>query len=267
MPDPQKSAPEKSVLATLHGRPLTELPGALYIPPRALRVFLDHFEGPLDLLLYLIRAQNLEISDIPIAPITEQYLRYIELMRKLELDLAGEYLTMAAVLLQIKSRVLLPRPDPREEEEEADPRAELVRHLQEYERFRGAAEQLDEMPRLERDLHRVLVDFPFPRPPPPPPGVSLEQLMAVGAVLLRRAQARDQLLMRRADLSVRERMSHLLERLGDGNFKEFGAFLDTAEGRAGVVVTLLAILEMWRESVIEVVQHETGGVIHVRKAA
>ncbi len=259
------SRPSEVPPAMLRGRPLTELPDTLYIPPRALRVFLGDFEGPLDLLLYLIRKQDIDIENIPIAPVTEQYMRYIELMRELELDLAGEYLGMAAVLLHIKSRVLLPRLEPEELEEE-DPRAELVRRLQEYERFRGATERLDELPRLERDLHRVLVEFPFPREVPLP-AVSLERLLKVGVEALRRAETREGLLLRPVQLSVRECMSVLLGRLGGDDFREFGELLESAEGRAGIVVTLLAILELWRDSAIEVVQHESDGVIHLRKAA
>ena len=250
--------------AMVQGAPITELPKDLYIPPDALEVFLEAFEGPLDLLLYLIRRQNLDILDIPIARITEQYMRYIELMEELQLELAGEYLLMAAMLAEIKSRMLLPRPGGEEEEE--DPRAELVRRLQEYERYKQAAEDLDGLPRVERDLFGTLVEFPERKNNVKPPQVDLDTLLRVFASVLARAEMFSHHHVQREPLSVRERMSAVLDRLNGEEFVEFTQLFTVEEGRAGVIVALLALLELLRASLIEIVQSEINGPIYVKAA-
>jgi segregation and condensation protein A len=252
--------------AVVLGQPITELPRDLYIPPDALEVFLEAFEGPLDLLLYLIKRQNLDILDIPIARITHQYMEYIELMRELQLELAAEYLVMAAMLAEIKSRMLLPRPGGEEEEEE-DPRAELIRRLQEYERYRQAAEDLEALPRLERDLFPAVIDFSAKRFVRNPPAVSLPELLATFAEVVQRAKLFSDHHVRRELLSVRERMSIVLERSRSTEFIEFSRLFTVEEGRAGVVVTLLAILELLRQSLIEMVQNEFNGPIYIKVAA
>ena len=251
--------------AMVQGAPVTELPKDLYIPPDALEVFLEAFEGPLDLLLYLIRRQNLDILDIPIARITEQYMRYIELMEELQLELAGEYLVMAAMLAEIKSRMLLPRPGGEEEEE--DPRAELVRRLQEYERYKQAAEDLDGLPRAERDLFGALVEFPDRRANLKPPQVDLDSLLRVFASVLARAEMFSHHHVQREPLSVRERMSMILDQLNGDEFVEFTRLFTVEEGRAGAIVALLAILELLRASLIELVQNDIKGRIYVKAAA
>ncbi|RMG29992.1 MAG: segregation/condensation protein A [Gammaproteobacteria bacterium] len=256
-------APETPPLAVVRGEAVTELPRDLYIPPDALEVVLEAFEGPLDLLLYLIRRQNLDILDIPVAEITRQYMDYIALMKELRLEVAAEYLVMAAMLAEIKSRMLLPRPQAQEEEEE-DPRAELVRRLQEYERYKQAAEDLDALPRLGRDLHTASAE-----PPPRPravrlPEVDLRELLEAFRQVLQRAEqfAHHQVL--REPLSVRERMSRVLEAVGEGGFVPFQALFRVEEGRMGVVVTFLAILELVRESLLETIQAEPFGPLYLR---
>ena len=252
--------------AVVDGEPVTELPQDLYIQPYALQVFLEAFEGPLDLLLYLIRRQNLDILDIPIAEITRQYVEYIELMKEMQLELAGEYLLMAAMLAEIKSRMLLPRPEVEEEEEE-DPRAELVRRLQEYERFKKAAEDLSELPRLERDVHVASVDAPERTVTTKLPDVTLKELLLAFHDVLRRAEMFSNLHLQREPLSVRQRMSEILVRVKAGSFTGFADLFDPEEGRMGVAVTFIAILELLRESVIEVVQAEAFAPLHVRAAS
>ena len=251
--------------AIVQGAPITELPRDLYIPPQALEVFLEAFEGPLDLLLYLIKKQNLDILDIPIARITEQYVKYIDLMEEMQLELAGEYLVMAAVLAEIKSRMLLPRPD--EEAEEDDPRAELVRRLQEYERYKQAAEDLDAIPRYGRDVLATLVDFPDRKKHVEPPEVSLDTLLQVFAEVLQRAEMYSHHMIQREPLSVRERMTLVLEKVNADDFTSFNELFTVEEGRGGVIVALLAILELLRESLIEMVQNEINGPIYVKAAA
>ena len=251
--------------AIVQGAPLTEVPRDLYIPPDALEVFLEAFEGPLDLLLYLIRRQNIDILNIPIAQITAQYMRYIELMEELQLELAGEYLLMAAVLAEIKSRMLLPTPQ--SEDEEQDPRAELVRRLQEYERYKQAAEDMDALPRMERDLFAALVEFPDRRVQQKPPQVSLDAVLRVFADVLERVDMFSHHHIQRESLSVRERMSMILDRVCADEFIEFRLLFTVEEGRAGVIVAFLAILELLRESLIEMVQNEVNGPIYVRAAA
>lgn len=252
--------------AIVQGAPLTELPKDLYIPPQALEVFLEAFEGPLDLLLYLIRRQNLDILDIPIAEITVQYMEYVELMKTVNLELAAEYLVMAAMLAEIKSRMLLPRPADLEEDE-ADPRAELVRRLQEYERYKKAAGDIDELPRVDRDTFPVQLLMPHREVVRAVPDVDLKELLLALADVMHRAEMFTHHQVRRETLSVRERMSHVLERLADGQFAAFTSLFRIEEGRRGVVVTLLAILELIKQSLIELVQAGAYGDIHVKLAA
>lgn len=252
--------------AVVDGEPVTQLPQDLYIPPYALQVFLEAFEGPLDLLLYLIRRQNLDILDIPIAEITRQYVEYIELMKEMQLELAGEYLLMAAMLAEIKSRMLLPRAEAEEEEEE-DPRAELVRRLQEYERFKKAAEELSELPRLERDVHVATVEAPERKVTTQLPDVTLKELLMAFHDVLKRAEMFSNLHLQREPLSVRQRMSEILVRIKGNSFCAFADLFDAEEGRMGVAVTFIAILELLRETVIEVVQAEAFAPLHVRVAS
>ncbi len=268
-PDPdEKQAPAQSEMpfAVVAGEPVTALPQDLYIPPYALQVFLEAFEGPLDLLLYLIRRQNINILDIPFAEITEQYVQYIDLMSELQLELAGEYLVMAAMLAEIKSRMLLPRPTSEEEEEE-DPRAELVRRLQEYERYKKAAQDLSDLPRLERDTFIAGADAPDRTVVTKLPDISLKELLIAFHDVLKRAEMYSNLHLQRELLSVRQRMSDILARINASSFVGFPDLFDTKEGRHGVSVTFLALLELLRESVIEVVQAEEFSAIHIRAAS
>jgi len=252
--------------AVVDGEPVTQLPQDLYIPPYALQVFLEAFEGPLDLLLYLIRRQNIDILDIPIAEISRQYVQYIELMKELQLELAGEYLLMAAMLAEIKSRMLLPRPESTEEEED-DPRAELVRRLQEYERYKKAAEDLDRLERLERDVVPVDIEVPERKVTTKLPDVTLKELLLAFHDVLKRAEMFSHLHVQREPLSVRQRMSEILTRIKANNFTRFADLFDPEEGRMGVAVTFIAILELLRASVIEVVQSEAFAPLHVRAAS
>jgi segregation and condensation protein A len=252
--------------AIVQGAPMVTLPRDLYIPPDALEVFLEAFEGPLDLLLYLIRRQNLEILDIPIAEITRQYMEYIELMADMRLELAAEYLVMAAMLAEIKSRMLLPRSTQAEEEPE-DPRAELVRRLQEYERYKQAAEDLDALPQLGRDVYPVQAELADQRATRPPPGVALREVLLAFREVLQRAEMFSHHHVQREPLSVRERMSHVLSALDADHFTEFVSLFRVEEGRRGVVVTLLAVLELIKESLIELIQPEPFGAIYVKAVA
>lgn len=246
----------------VQGAPLLTLPQDLYIPPDALEVYLDAFEGPLDLLLYLIKRQNLDILDIPIAEITEQYMEYVELMKDLRLELAAEYLVMAAMLAEIKSRMLLPRPV--EEEDEEDPRAELVRRLQEYERFKKAALDLDALPRLERDVFSTQADVPPGHVRRLPPSVELREVLVALRDVLARADLFTSHRIERESLSMRERMALVLDRVRGGGFLPFAHLFELSEGRAGVVVTFLALLELIKGASIELVQAEPFAPIHVR---
>jgi segregation and condensation protein A len=250
-------------VARVRGELLQQLPADLYIPPGALEVFLETFEGPLDLLLYLIRRHNLDILDIPIALITRQYMDYIGMLRELRFELAAEYLLMAAILAEIKSRMLLPRPVAAAAEEE-DPRAELVRRLQEYERFRRAAEDLDTLPRLERELHLARALGDHMERPRPLPQVALPEMLLALAQVLARAERFSHHRVQREPLSVRERMSSVLARLAGGGRAEFTSLFTVEEGRMGVVVTLLAILELAREQLLEICQNEAFGPIYLR---
>jgi segregation and condensation protein A len=249
--------------AIVDGEPVTEPPRDLYIPPQALKVFLEAFEGPLDLLLYLIRRQNLNILDIPIAEITRQYMTYIELMRDLEFELAGEYLVMAAMLAEIKSRMLLPRPAS-ESEEEDDPRASLVRRLQEYERFKRAAEDIDQLPRVHRDVHVASADLVERRVVQLLPDVTLREMLFAFKDVVQRAAMFAHLHVNRESLTVRQRMSEVLDQLRSSEFVEFAHLFKVEEGRLGVTVTFVAVLELSREGLLEMVQAEFYGPLHVR---
>ena len=249
----------------VEGTPVLTLPKDLYIPPHALEVFLEAFEGPLDLLLYLIRRQNLDVLNIPIAEITRQYMEYVELMKEMRLELAAEYLVMAAMLAEIKSRMLLPRPATADEEED-DPRAELVRRLQEYERYKEAAGRLEDLPRMGRDLFELEVEAPHAKPIKVEPKVTLPDLLSALRDVMQRARIYSRHHIALEPLSVRERMSAILATIGGPNFTEFTALFTVEEGRRGVVVTLLAILELIRESLIDLVQSDPYGPIHVRAA-
>ncbi|WP_061289814.1 segregation and condensation protein A [Azotobacter vinelandii] len=249
--------------ALVYGQALTELPQDLYIPPDALEVFLEAFEGPLDLLLYLIRKQNIDILDIPVAEITRQYMGYVELMKAARLELAAEYLVMAAMLAEVKSHMLLPRSVAAEEEEE-DPRAELIRRLQEYERYKRAAEELDDLPRVGRELHPALLEAPQAQMRRRLPMVGLDELLLAMAEVLRRAELFESHQVSREALSTRERMSEVLERLRGGGFVPFVQLFQVGEGRLGVVVTFMAVLELIKESLVELVQTEPFAPIHVR---
>jgi segregation and condensation protein A len=251
--------------ALVQGVPFTRLPKDLYIPPDALEVFLaEAFEGPLDLLLYLIKRQNLDILDIPIAEITRQYVVYVELMKELRLELAAEYLVMAAMLAEIKSRMLLPRPV--EEDDEEDPRAELVRRLQEYERFKQAAQDLNDLPRVERDLQPVELSAPDRKVVKFPPRVEMKDLVYALRDVMVRAENYAHHHIQLEPLSVRERMSNVLKSVRAEGFTDFTTLFTPEEGKAGVVVTLLAVLELLKQSLIELVQTEVFGQIHVKAA-
>jgi segregation and condensation protein A len=254
---------EEMPFAVVLGSPYISLPKDLYIPPDALEVFLEAFEGPLDLLLYLIKRQNLDILDIPIAQITAQYIQYVELMKELRLELAAEYLVMAAMLAEIKSRMLLPRPRP-EEEDEGDPRAELIRRLQEYERYKTAAEDIDALPRLERDVYQARGELVGRRVVEMVPDVTLKELLIAFREVLRRAEMFQRHQVQRELLSVRQRMSEVLSQLEGKEFREFTRLFDREEGRMGVVVTFMALLELIKERLVEIVQTELYGPIHVR---
>ncbi|MDP1707529.1 MAG: ScpA family protein [Gammaproteobacteria bacterium] len=253
-------------LAIIQGAPLTRLPQDLYIPPDALEIILETtFEGPLDLLLYLIKRQNLDILNIPIARITEQYIVYVDLMQGLRLELAAEYLLMAAILAEIKSRMLLPRPPQITEED--DPRAELVRRLQEYERFKQASDQLDARPQLGRDVFHALAVVTLAQHTRPQPTVNLDELLHAFRELMQRAVMFTHHHIQREPLSVRERMSQVLSQLRGDRFVEFSTLFNISDGRSGVVVTFLALLELVKESLIDFTQNEAWAPIYVRAAS
>lgn len=250
--------------AVVQGKPITELPKDLYIPPEALEVFLEAFEGPLDLLLYLIKRQNLDILEINVSQITEQYMQYVNMMNAMQFELASEYLLMAAMLAEIKSRMLLPRSS-EELDEEEDPRAQLIRRLQEYERFKQAAENLDELPRVGREVHLSEVEPPPLEKTRPEPEVDLRELVMVLGEVLRRADLFESHQVEREKLSTRERMSEVLARLkGQQGFMPFVTLFRAEEGRLGVVVTFLAVMELIKESLVEIVQSEPFAPIHVK---
>lgn len=252
--------------AVVMGEVMQEWPQDLFIPPDALEVVLDSFEGPLDLLLYLIRKQNLDILNIPVADITRQYMGYVELMRAANLDLAAEYLVMAALLGEIKSRMLLPKPKAEEEDEE-DPMAALIRRLQEYERFTEAARQIDERPRLDRDIYTAEAVFNDPMPPVVEAQVTLEQLVRSYQGVIDRMDASQHMKVSRDMLSMRERMTTILTRLNDKDYLSFEELFTAEEGRLGVVVTFIALLELFRDDMLIVVQTEPLAPIHIKRAA
>ena len=254
---------DQETIAWVAGESVKQLPTDLYIPPEALEVFLDTFEGPLDLLLYLIRRQNLKILDVKVAVITAQYMEYIELMQALELELAGEYLLMAAMLAEIKSRMLLPRPEA--DDEEDDPRAELIRRLQEYEQIKTGAERLDEVPRVERELFVAGANKPELVRQHADPDVDFREVLLAMAHVLRRAEMFTEHEIQLEPLSVRERMGNILNRVKQtSEFVPFQELFAVEEGRLGVVVTFLAIMELVRESLLEFQQAEAFAPIHVR---
>ena len=251
-------------VARIYGEPLLELPHDLYIPPEALEIFLETFEGPLDLLLYLIRKQNINVLDIPMAELTRQYLGYVEMMRRTQLELAAEYLLMAAVLIEIKSRLLLPKPPAQGGDEGDDPRAELVRRLLEYERMKAGARALDEMPLAERDfaLVRVWLDRVSAARLP---DVDADDLKTAWAGLVARARVNRHHLVTREQLSVRSQMIRLLKFLEPGRFFEFTMLFDDRVDVARLVVTFLAILELAREQLLEIAQAEPYAPIYVQR--
>jgi len=250
--------------ALIQGEPLTILPEDLYIPPDALEVFLEAFEGPLDLLLYLIKRQNLDILNIPLARITEQYMQYIDMMQEIRFELAAEYLLMAAMLAEIKSRMLLPRPESDDDEE--DPRAELVRRLQEYERFKLAAENLDELPRMERDISLAHAEPPPLEKTKPEVDVDLRELLLAFKDILNRADMYTHHQIQKEVLSVRARMSHVLGLISTDSFTDFVCLFNVEDGRRGVVVTFMALLELLKEKMIDLVQSEPFAPIYVKAA-
>ncbi|MFC0337200.1 condensin subunit ScpA [Kushneria avicenniae] len=257
--------PEVASAVMVGGEPLHDMPEDLYIPPEALRVFLETFEGPLDLLLYLIRRQNLDILGINVAAVTHQYIEYVELMKASGIDLAAEYLLMAAMLAEIKSRTLLPRP-PRSEDDddEEDPTAALVRRLQEYEQIKLAAQNIDELPRQGRDWYQAEAGLPVLEPRVQHPDVELSELLGALSALMQRVDFKKEHQITREVLSTRERMMAILERISDAQFTPFEDLFEPEEGRAGVVVTFMAILELSKERLIEIVQNAPLSPIHVR---
>lgn len=248
--------------AIVDGEEISAPPEDLYIPPDALEVFLETFEGPLDLLLYLIRRQNLDILDIPIAEITAQYMDYVEMMRSINLDLAAEYLVMAAMLAEIKSRMLLPRQE--ELEDEDDPRAELVRRLQEYERFKKVATDIDELPRTGRENFATSVDVIRADKSKPEPEVEMRDILLAFQGILKKVDMQKHHEIEREEISIRERMTHVLSKLQGDEFVEFQDMFTLKEGRLGVVVTLMAVLELLKLKVIDMVQAEAFAPIYLK---
>ncbi|TLY48316.1 MAG: segregation/condensation protein A [Gammaproteobacteria bacterium] len=256
-------------IATVRGQPLIQLPSDLYIPPQALEVLLEAFTGPLDLLLYLIKKQNFDILDIPVAEITRQYMQYIELMQVLEIELAAEYLVMAAILTEIKSRLLLPKPaEAQTNDEEMDPRAELIRRLQEYERTKQAAQALGELPRLGRDVFLAMAEAALPpvsmENPRSAPHLALEELVDAFQAVLTRAALKKHHAITEEPLSIKDRMSQILRRIAVQSHVKFTQLFKYEEGRMGVVVTFMALLELWRQSLIELSQAHLFGEIEIR---
>ncbi len=267
-PDTDTGQPiqQEMPFAIINGQAITEIPADLYIPPQALAIILETFEGPLDLLLYLIKRQNLDILALDVLEITTQYMTYVEMMDAMQFELAAEYLVMAAMLAQIKSRMLLPRVT-NEEGEEEDPRAELVRRLQEYERFKEAAENIDQLPREGRDFVVVSAEAPEYEIERPQPSVEMKELMVAMAEVLRRAEMYEHHHVVLEPLSTREKMTMLLERVGDQQFVSFASVFVIEEGRLGVVVTFLAMMELLKEKLIDIVQSEAFGPIHISAKA
>jgi len=260
LPEAQTEVP----FALIQGEPLAKLPEDLYIPPDALEVFMEAFEGPLDLLLYLIKRQNLDILDIPIAKITQQYMKYIEMMESMKFELAAEYLLMAAMLAEIKSRMLLPRPE--SEEDEDDPRADLVRRLQEYERFKQAAVNLDEIPRQERDSWVAKAEAPPLELTRPEPDIDLRELLLAFKDILSRANINSDHMIQRETLSIREKMTYILTSVNAEGFVDLSSLFSYEEGRKGIVVTFMAILELLKSAMIDLVQSEPFAQIYIKAA-
>lgn len=261
-PDAEQTQQEMP-FAYVAGKAITQLPHDLYIPPDALEVFLEAFEGPLDLLLYLIKRQNIDILDIDVSMITEQYMAYVDLMESHQFELAAEYLVMAAMLAEIKSRMLLPRSS-NEEEDEEDPRAQLIRRLQEYERYKKAAEDIDALPRLERDTFLAAAQIPQLERNTPDPVVELQEILAALAGALRRADMFEHHQVQRETLSTREKMAEILVRLSSERFVPLVSLLMREEGRLGVVVTFLAVMELIKDSLVDIVQSEPFAPIHIK---
>lgn len=260
----QQPSQQELPFAIVQGELVTEIPTDLYIPPSALEVFLEAFEGPLDLLLYLIKRQNLDILEINVAELTEQYMQYVRLMDAMHFELAAEYLVMSAMLTEIKSRMLLPRSKDIDDDDE-DPRAQLIRRLQEYERFKKAAEDIDVLPREERDIFVAEIEPPVDDQPRALPDIDLKELLLALGDVLHRADLFESHNVQLEPLSTRERMGQVLDFLQDGdNFLPFATFFKPDEGRSGVVVTFLAIMELIKESLVEIVQTEPFAPIHVR---
>ena len=253
---------EEMVLATVQGRDITSLPDDLYVPPNSLKIFLDAFAGPLDFLLYLIKKQNLDIFDINVAHITEQYTSYIDLMEAFQIELAGDYLVMAAYLAELKSKMLLPKPH--ESSEEEDPKAELMRRLQEYQRFKEAAEKIDLIPRLNRDFYVACAQLPEFNPVTPSVELPMEELTLALVGVMQRVEQSKAHLINFEQLSTRERMTEILERMKIDTFIEFTSLFKIEEGKIGAVVTFLAILELLKDSLIGIVQSEEFGQIHIK---
>lgn len=252
-------------IAVIKGKALLDVPKDLYIPPEAMQVLLEAFEGPLDLLLYLIKKQNLDILDIPVAAIAKQYLEYIELMSEFHLELAAEYLVMAAILAEIKSRMLLPRVD--EETSEEDPRAELVHRLQEYETYKRAAQNLDQLPRIERDLFPVVIDMSAIQITKPQPKLIFPELIQAFSEVLNRAALHLNHQIQMDAISVREKMTFILATLNDDDHMGFESLFNLQEGRMGVVVTFLAFLELLKENLIEFIQAAPFTTIYLKRKA
>ncbi len=263
---PVASSQHELPFAVINGEAYNELPSDLYIPPDALEVILEAFEGPLDLLLYLIRRQNLDILAINVADITQQYMTYVDMMTTMRFELAAEYLVMAAMLMEIKSRMLLPRPPAAEEEAGEDPRTALIRRLQQYERFKTAAEDMDQLPRMGRDLYQASADAPDRKLTRSLPQVDLTELLAALADVFKRADMFENHQVEKERLSTRERMIQVLDMLSHRQFVPFVSLLKVEEGRLGVIVTFLAVLELIKESLVELVQNERFGQIHIRVA-
>ncbi len=264
---PSDSQPQQQPLplAFVNGEALIEKPEDLYIPPDALEVILEAFEGPLDLLLYLIRKQKFDIVNLPILQITQQYMEYVDLMKDLKLELAAEYLLMAAILAEVKSRLLLPKRVESDDDED-DPRAELIRRLREYEAIKIAAQELDALPREERD---IFIGQAVPDESVEPirilPDVTLQELVIGFQSALKKAQAYEHHQIERESLSTRERMSMIIERLSHDEFIGFDQLFTVEEGKAGVVVTFLAVLELVKEQMVDLVQAQPFSNIHIKR--
>lgn len=251
--------------AIVLGEPIESFPEDLYIPPDAMEVFLESFTGPLDLLLYLIKKQNIDVLNLPVAEITAQYLQYIEAMKKMHLEMAAEYLVMAAMLAELKSKLLLPKPP--EILEEEDPRADLIKKLKEYQRYRQVAEAIELLPRLEREIFLVCADNPEIKTKKPLPKLELAELIKAFKELLVRVENQPEYTVKRETLSVRKRMSDVLAKLKEKKFLSFSSLINLTEGKMGVIVTFLAILELLRQHALVLVQSEPAGKIYLQNVS